>query len=150
MKIILMQKVPKLGQRYSIVEVKRGYAQHYLIPKGLALVANQANRSIADTHQKLLLHQAEQTKKKAQIQAKRAAKLDLCLKTEVGQNGKIFSTFNAASIVAALKAQGLEITSKQVVLPKPIDAVGQHPVLLMLHPEVEVTVQVTVRKKQAH
>ena len=147
MEIILLKNIERLGKANSVVKVKKGYGQHYLIPQGLALVASLANRKVADAAEKLRVHKALKVKEAAQKMAKQVANLRLNLKVEAAKEGKLFGMVNKRALVEAFSVQNLQIKEKQITFPKPIEAIGQWPIILTLHPEVEVTIQIMVKGK---
>lgn len=134
MKVILLKNVPKIGQKYEVKEVSDGHASNYLIPRGLALVANQS-----------ALKQVETLKAKDAME--KSVHEDLLLKNledltgvavrmteSANEQGHLFAGIHKEEIVPALKEQTrLEISPEYIILEKPIKTIGEH--------EITVSVQ---------
>ena len=146
MEVILLERVEKLGAIGDVVKVKNGFARNYLLPNKKALRANDANRKLFETQ-------------RAQIEADNATRRADAEKASKGVDGKtvqlirqasnvghLYGSVSARDIVDALDAQGAKVTKSQVVLDRPIKAIGVHEVKIALHPEVSVTVKVNVAR----
>ena len=146
MEVILLERVEKLGAIGDVVKVKDGYARNYLLPRKKALRANDANRKLFETQ-------------RAQIEADNATRRADAEKASKGVDGKtvqlirqasnvghLYGSVSARDIVDALDAQGAKVTKSQVVLDRPIKAIGVHEVKVALHPEVAVTIKVNVAR----
>jgi len=146
MEVILLERVEKLGAIGDVVKVKNGFARNYLLPNKKALRANDANRKLFETQ-------------RAQIEADNATRRADAEKASKGVDGKtvqlirqasnvghLYGSVSARDIVDALDAQGAKVTKSQVVLDRPIKAIGVHEVKVALHPEVAVTIKVNVAR----
>lgn len=145
MEVILMDKVINLGQLGDVIKVKDGYARNFLIPRGKAKRATRAN--IAEFEAKRA--DLEKTLEAALAAAReRAAKLDGLLVQVVrqaGVDGKLFGSVTNFDIVDALAAQGFEVEKSTIRMPAgPLKQVGDHPIAISLHPDVTVTITVSV------
>ncbi len=145
MEVILMDKVINLGQLGDVIKVKDGYARNFLIPRGKAKRATRAN--IAEFEAKRA--DLEKTLEAALAAAReRAAKLDGLLVQVVrqaGVDGKLFGSVTNFDIVDALAAQGFEVEKSTIRMPAgPLKQVGDHPIAINLHPDVTVTITVSV------
>jgi len=143
MNIILLKNMETLGDKHDIVSVKPGYARNYLIPQGVAVVANKDNIKRLDTI-------------KAEEEAKEAARLDdykqiaekingktLKIGVKAGVSGKIFGSVTSVQIVRALREQlGLDIERKKVAMADEIKEVGTYDVTINLHKEVPAKVSI--------
>jgi len=137
MEVILLKDIEKVGDKHTIVSVKSGYGRNYLIPQGLALIANTSNRKrLAD----LAKREAREESKKLDVYKAMAEKLDgktLKIAAKAGTSGKIFGSITGVQISQALKEQhDLEIPRKKIVLPDDVKNLGEYVVTLNLHPEV--------------
>lgn len=145
MQIILLEKVPNLGQLGDIVKVKDGYARNFLIPTGKARRATQSN--IAEFEQKRAELEKTQNAILAAAQEK-GAKLDgitVQVAQKAGVDGRLFGSVTNADIADALKAQGFDVQKANVRLPQgPLKIIGEHEVVLDLHADVKVGVKVAV------
>ena len=141
MNIILLKNMENLGDKHDVVTVKPGYARNYLIPQGVAVIANKDNLSKLESI-------------KAEEEAKEAARLDdykklaeqiegktLKIGVKAGTSGKIFGSVTNVQIVKALRDQlGLDIERKKVVLAEEIKVVGTYTAKINLHKEVSTSV----------
>ena len=146
MEVILLERVEKLGQIGDVVTVKNGFARNYLLPNKKALRANEANKKVFEAN-------------RAKIEADNAAKRSDAEKASKGVDGKtvqlirqasnvghLYGSVSVRDIAEALEAQGAHVTKGQVVLDRPIKAIGVHEVKVALHPEVAVTIKVNVAR----
>ena len=144
MDIILLQDVDKVGDKYQTVKVKDGFGNNFLIPKGLALVANDSNRRkyasinrALDKKESLRLGEYQATA--AQLNGK-----SVKIVAKAGSSGKLFGSVDAAQIAAAIGAQlGVTIERKRVVI-EPIKDLGTHTATINLHKEVSASVTVEI------
>jgi len=148
MEVILLERVEKLGQIGEVVKVKPGYARNYLLPQKKALRATEANRARFEQQR----HQIEATNLKRRQEAEGVSgKVDgmsVVLVRQAGENGQLFGSVSPRDIADAVSAKGVTIDRRQVILDKPIKALGLFPVRIALHPEVIVTVTANVAKSE--
>lgn len=144
MEIILTQDVQGLGYKNDVVKVKPGYGRNFLIPKGVALIANDSNKRMIAENSRQAAHKAAKIKQEAEAIAQKMGELTVEVKTKAGETGKIFGAVTAIQIADALKAKGFDIDRKKVVLKEQPKQIGTYKVTLDLHKEVkhEVTVNV--------
>ena len=146
MEVILLERVEKLGAIGDVVTVKNGFARNYLLPNKKALRANEANRKVFEANRARI--EADNASKRAD--AEKASK-DVQGKTvqlirQASNVGHLYGSVSVRDIAEALEAQGAHVTKGQVVLDRPIKAIGMHEVKVALHPEVSVTVHVNVAR----
>lgn len=144
MDIILLQDVDKVGEKYQTVKVKDGYGNNFLIPKGLALVANDSNR-----RKYASINRALDKKESLRLGEYQATAAQLNGKTvkiiaKAGSSGKLFGSVDAAQIAAAISEQlGVAIERKKVVC-EPLKELGTHIAAINLHKEVSASVNVEI------
>ena len=145
MQIILMEKVANLGQLGDIVKVREGYARNYLIPQGKAKRATQAN--LAEFEAKRTELERAQGEKLTHAQAQ-AAKLDgvvIRVPQKAGVDGKLFGSVTNIDVAEALKGEGFDVPRGAIRMPAgPLKHVGDHALGVVLHPDVTITVTVSV------
>ena len=149
MKIILLEKIEKLGSLGDQVEVKNGYARNYLLPTGKALRATEENI-------KYFEEKASDIKKKNDKDVKEANKfLDkITGKTfivirQAGENGQLFGSVTTRDIANLLKDDGIDqINKNQVSLIEPIKALGIVDVIVNLHAEVSTTIKINIARTE--
>ncbi len=147
MKIILMENMDNLGQKDEIVEVTDGYARNFLIPKSLALRATPGNVKQWKEKKRLIQQKKERGKFKALRIAEKLRGARLILEREIGEEGKLFGVVTSQDIVQEIEKRfNLEIDHRKVNLDEPIRVIGIRKVSLKLHPEVEIDLEVEVKK----
>lgn len=144
MEVILKQDVQGLGYKNDVVKVRPGYGRNYLIPNGVALIANESNKKLIAENTRQAAHKAAKVKQDAEALAQKIGELTIEIKTKAGESGKIFGAVTALQIADALKGKGFEIDRKKVVLKETPKQLGNYHVTLDLHKEVkhEITVNV--------
>ena len=149
MEIILREHVEHLGKRGDIVKVSDGYARNYLLPRKLALPANDGNKKHVERERKIMEGREAEEKGQAEAMATRIAAIDIAIARRVGDTEQLYGSVTAADIADFLKAKGFEIDRRKLILPEPIKAIGEHTVPLKLHREVTVPLKVRVVKEGA-
>ncbi|MBX2970835.1 MAG: 50S ribosomal protein L9 [Cyclobacteriaceae bacterium] len=144
MEVILKQDVQGLGYKNDIVKVKAGYGRNYLIPNGLALIANDSNKRLIEENIRQMAHKAAKLKQDAEALAAKIGDMTVELKTKAGESGKIFGAVTAIQVSDALKAKGLEVDRKKVHFKEQPKQLGSYTVTLDLHKEVKHEIKVNV------
>jgi large subunit ribosomal protein L9 len=137
MELILKQDVAGLGYKNDIVKVKAGYGNNYLIPNGIALIANESNKRLVNENIRQAAHKASKIKQDAEALAAKVGDLTIELKTKAGESGRIFGAITALQISDALKAKGIDIDRKKIVLKEIPKELGTYTATLDLHKEVK-------------
>ena len=146
MEVILLERIGKLGQMGDVVRVKDGFARNFLLPRGKALRATADNKKRfegmkADLQAKNLEMKGEAGKLASNLDGKTYVVL-----RQASEGGQLFGSVSSRDIAALLKTGGAEINRSQIVLNAPIKTIGQYKVPLALHPEVEISITVTVAR----
>ena len=144
MKVILKQNVPSLGKAGDLIKVNDGYARNLLIPKGLAVEADDKNIKAYEFEKKNILRKAQKEKTGAQELAERLSKVTLTLPRKVGDQHKIFGSVTSKDIEVALKEKGFDIDRKMIVHDEQIKSLGEFKVRVKLLPGVETELKVNV------
>ena len=141
MYIILQQNVPGLGQKDAIVQVKPGYGRNYLIPKGLAVVANAANKKVALENRRQIAHKVAQNREEIEAIVTRLDQVTIAIPTKIIENStKIFGSITAIQLADILQREHhLLIDPKQIHFQQPIKELGTHTATIKLHTEVTYT-----------
>src|SRR5216683_3129106 len=146
MEVILLERVAKLGQMGDVVRVKDGFARNYLLPKGKALRATKDNRSRFE-HMKVELESRNlEQKGEAEKIAKKLDGQKFTVLRQAAEGGQLYGSVSPRDIVTLVVEKGFVISRAQIALNTPIKAIGLYKVPVTLHPEVEVTVDVTVAR----
>ena len=146
MEVILLERVEKLGQIGDIVSVKNGFARNYLLPNKKALRANEANKKVFEANRTKIEAENASKRSDAEAASKGIDGKTVQLIRQASNTGQLYGSVSARDIVEALEADGAKVSKSQVVLNRPIKAIGMHEVKVALHPEVNVTVKVNVAR----
>lgn len=146
MEVILIQDIPALGYKDDIVTVKNGYGRNYLIPKGLAISATEANKKVVAENKKQKSYKEDKIRAEAQTVAKALETINLKIGAKAGTSGKIFGSVNAIQISQALKDQfNFEIDRKNIEVDgESIKELGAHKARIKLHKELAVEIEFEV------
>jgi large subunit ribosomal protein L9 len=146
MEVILLERVEKLGAIGDVVKVKDGFARNFLLPNKKALRANDANRKLFEANRKTIEADNESRRLEAEKASKDVDGKTVQLIRQASNTGQLYGSVSARDIVEALEGEGAHVTKSQIVLARPIKAIGVHEVRVVLHPEVATTVKVNVAR----
>jgi large subunit ribosomal protein L9 len=146
MDVILLERIEKLGSIGDVVKVKNGYARNFLLPRGKALRANESNRKVFESNRATIEAQNDERRAAAQEESKKIDGARIQLIRQASNAGQLYGSVSARDLAEALEAQGHKIAKNQIVLDKPIKAIGVQEVKIALHPEVSVTISVNVAR----
>ncbi len=146
MEVILLERVEKLGGIGDVVKVKNGFARNYLLPNKKALRANEANKKLFEVNRARIEEENAAKRSDAEKASKGVDGKTVQLIRQASNTGQLYGSVSARDIVEALDGVGAKVTKSQVVLDRPIKAIGMHDVKVALHPEVSVTVKVNVAR----
>ncbi len=145
MEVILLEKVHKLGNLGDTVNVKAGYGRNYLVPSQMAVPATEENRTKFDARRAELELAQATTLQQAQLRAATLANAVITVAARAGSEGRLFGSVGTSDIAEALFIAGHEVARKEVRLPQgSLREVGEHPVELHLHPDVDAQITVNV------
>ncbi len=144
MKVILKQNVPSLGKAGDLVKVNDGYGRNLLIPKGLAVEADDKNIKAFEFEKKNILQKAQKEKAGAQDLAARLSQVTLTLSRKVGDQHKIFGSVTSKDIEVALKEKGFDIDRKMIVHDEQIKSLGEFKVKIKIGTGVDAELKVNV------
>lgn len=147
MRVVLLQNVEKLGEKFEIVDVKPGYARGFLLPRGLA--EKVTDRTIALVKQK-----KEQLKQKAEKEFERISQLasklegrEVVIEARVGEKGRLFGGVRPTSVAQELKSQGFDVKKSQIEIPEEIKELGEFPVKINLPHNLEAVINLIVKQE---
>ncbi len=148
MKVILLERVERLGTLGDVVNVRDGFARNFLLPREKALRATDANLKVFES-------------RRADIEANNAKARDAASKSgtkidgasyvmirQAGESGQLYGSVSGRDVADAVNAAGGKVDRAMVILDRPIKTLGVHPVRVRLHPEVTVTVNINVARSQ--
>jgi large subunit ribosomal protein L9 len=146
MDIILLERIEKLGHIGDVVKVKNGYARNFLLPRGKALRANEANRKVFEANRARIEADNAERRKDAEKDSKTIDGVSVQLIRQASNTGQLYGSVSARDLAEALEAGGHKVAKHQIVLDRPIKAIGLHDVRVALHPEVSVAIKVNVAR----
>ena len=149
MQIILKDDISGLGFKNDMVKVKPGYARNYLIPNGLAVVANRANIKRMEEDQRQVAHKQEKLIGDADVIKTAIEKLKLSFSAKVNDSGRIFGSISPSQVADGLKDKGYAIDRRRVRIPSAVKELGEYVAHIALHREVtaEVPFEVVEEKE---
>lgn len=146
MHVILLERVPKLGEMGEEVRVRDGFARNFLLPQGKALRANRENRARFEAEKADLAARNEERRTMAEALSTRVAGKTFVAIRQAGQTGQLYGSVSTRDIAEVLSQDGFRVERRQIDLKVPIKTIGLHEISLVLHPEVIVPVTINVAR----
>jgi large subunit ribosomal protein L9 len=146
MEVILLERIPRLGQMGEVVRVKDGFARNFLLPRGKALRATAENRTRFETMKGELEARSATLKGEA---GQLATKLDgksFTVLRQASEAGQLFGSVSPRDLVGIFAAAGFTVNRNQIALNTPIKTIGRHGVGVALHPEIETSIAIIVAR----
>lgn len=148
MKVIFLKDVKNQGKKGEVKEVATGYAQNFLIKKGLAEEASTGNLARLEQENLDKKQQAEQDLVDAKLFKDELEEIEVEILTKSGDGGRLFGSISSKQIIDAFKKQhDIKLDKRKLNMPEPLKALGYHKINIKLHPEVEATVKVHVKEQ---
>ena len=144
MKVILREDVPNVGRSGELVNVKPGFGRNYLLPRKLAVLANEANVKQLEHDRAVISARQAKLRGNAEEQAKRINAVSVTIARKVGEQDKLFGSVTVLDIAEALAAKGQKVDRRRIHLAEPIKTVGAHEVEIRLHRDVAAKIKVEV------
>jgi large subunit ribosomal protein L9 len=146
MEVILLERVSRLGQMGDTVKVKDGFGRNFLLPKGKALRANEANKKKFEGQRAQLEARNLERKSEAEQIAETLDGKTFVAVRSAGETGQLYGSVSTRDIADILTEEGFSVNRNQVELNHPIKTIGLINVAIALHPEVEVTVTLNIAR----
>ena len=146
MKVILLERVERLGALGETVTVKDGFARNFLLPRHKALRATAANQKVFDAQRADIETRNAQAKEAAEVAAAKLDGTSYVLIRQAGETGHLYGSVSGRDVSESIVAEGGKVDRAMVVLDKPIKTLGVHEVKVRLHPEVTVTVKINIAR----
>ena len=146
MQVILLERVAKLGQMGDVVKVKDGFARNFLLPRGKALRATDANKAKFEAQRATIEADNAKRREAAEAQAATMTDVSVVLIRQASNAGALYGSVSARDVADAVTEAGHKVLKSAVVLEKPIKTLGITTVKLVLHPEVTVSAKVNVAR----
>lgn len=150
MEVILRQDLDELGLEGDIVNVAKGYARNYLMPKGLALEASPENINSLELQRKKIEIRKLNAKENAEKVKQQIEEMEITFKHKAGEEGKLYGSVTSMDIASHLESKGIIIDRKKIVLEKPIKELGEFEAKVKIYPEVtgEIKVKIVPEKEK--
>ena len=142
--VLLIEQVDGLGIEGDIVKVSDGYARNYLLPKGYASEVTEGLRRKVEKKRALRIEQLKKDQVIAEELSKKIENINLEINVKIGQNEKMFGSVGISQLIDELKKKEIEIEKNNIKLHSPINELGDHEVVIKLHPEVEAVLKIKV------
>lgn len=148
MEVILREDVPHLGHIGDVVKVKPGFARNYLLPRGLAVVADRRNLNRLEHERRVASEKRERALRAAQMLAAKLSATRLVVKARAGAEGKLFGSVTNIDVERGLAERGIEVDRRRIRLEEPIKSLGEHQVTVHLDVGVDAVVTVAVEAEE--
>ena len=148
MQVILLQRIGRLGQIGDIVNVKNGYARNFLLPQKKALRATEDNKKVFEGRRAQLEADNLAHKNEADGVSSKLSGKSFILIRAAGDTGQLYGSVSTRDIATAITEGGFKVDRNQIVLDKPIKALGLHEAKVQLHPEVLSSVTLNIARSQ--
>ena len=149
MKVILREDVDGVGNIGDVLEVARGFARNYLIPRNKAVEATSRSLKTIEHAKRVIGEKARKEKALVEEYGKKVSATAVTISVNVGKDDKMFGSVTSKDIAEALAAQGIEVDKRKIQLEHPIKELGTVKVAVKLHSQVTASVSVTVIKIEA-
>ncbi len=146
MEVILLERVPRLGQMGEVVRVRDGFARNFLLPRGKALRASTENRTRFESMKSELQARSLALKSEAGQVAEKLDGKTFTVLRQASEAGQLFGSVSPRDLVGIIANAGYNVSRNQVALNAPIKTIGRHSVPLSLHPEIETSITVIVAR----
>ena len=148
MEIILMQDLESLGLEGDIIDVAKGYARNYLIPKGFAIEANDANMKALEMRKGKIMAKRGKDKEAAERVREKISQITVTVRRKAGEGGKLYGSVTSRDIAQGLEKEGVIVDRKKIIIDETIRSLGESEVDIKLYPEVIATTKVVVEKEE--
>jgi large subunit ribosomal protein L9 len=147
MEVILKEDVNKLGSRGDVVKVAEGYGRNYLLPRKLAIVANEGNKAVIVQMKAASVRRSAKEKSQAEELAEQFEGLSVSFTRRSGENDQLFGSVTSGDIAEAVAKKGINMDRRQIQLHDPLKTLGEFTVPVKLHKEVTTHLKVVIEKE---
>lgn len=148
MDVILLERVPKLGQMGDVVSVKKGFARNFLLPLGKALRATDSNIRYFESERTRIEARNLDAVKEARNVAEKLDQQKFVVIRSASDTGSLYGSVTSRNVAEVAAGSGVEVDRRQCVLDRPIKELGMHEVSVVLHPEVSCTIVLNVARSE--
>lgn len=144
MEIILQESISTLGKAGDVVKVADGYARNYLLPRGLALVADRKNLTNLERQRNRIMARAARLRDEHEALASQLQAMELVVPVKVGEGDRLYGSVTAMDIAEAIAAKGYPVDKRKIQIKELIKVLGEHDVEIRLATDVAATVKIKV------
>jgi large subunit ribosomal protein L9 len=148
MKVILIQDFESLGFEGDIVDVARGYARNYLIPKGVAIEASNSDSKAMELRKDKIMDKRMKDKEAAERAREKISQVTITIRQKVGEEGRLYGSVTSRDIARELESEGIMVDRKKIVIDEAIRTLGEFEVAVKLHPEVSAKIRLVVESEE--
>ncbi len=149
MEVILLERIARLGSIGETVKVRNGYGRNFLIPMKKALRATEENKKVFEERRHIIEEQNAASRKEAESQAKKIDGSNVKLIRQASQEGKLYGSVTVKDIADALREAGQTVSKSQIILTTAIKTIGEYPIRIALHADVNATVKLNIVRVEA-
>ncbi len=149
MEVILKEDVAKLGSRGDVVKVAEGYGRNYLLPRKLAIVADEGNKAVIAQMKAAAVRRSAKEKAQAEELAKQFEAVSVGFQRKSGENDQLFGSVTSGDIAEALEKKGFNVDRRKIQLHEPLKTLGEFTVPIKLHKDVTTHLKVVIEKEAA-
>ena len=149
MEVILQEEVPNLGQIGDVVRVRDGYARNYLLPRGLAIVADRRSVRLLEHEKRVALVKLERQRKAGEALAQQLARVTLTVKARAGDEGRLFGSVTNMDLERLLSDRGFSVERRRILLDVPIKVVGTYTVSIQIARDLQTAISVIVEAEDS-
>jgi len=146
MKVILLERVERLGGLGDVVTVKDGFARNFLLPRSKALRATEANQKVFEGQRAEIEARNARERESASVSGEKLDGASYVLIRQAGEGGHLYGSVSGRDVAEAANAEGAKLDRSMVVLDKPLKTLGVHAVKVRLHAEVVVTININIAR----
>jgi large subunit ribosomal protein L9 len=148
MQVILLERIEKLGQMGDVVNVKAGYARNFLLPKKKAMRATNSNQAVFEQQRTQLEADNLQRRQEAESVSVKIDGINVTIIRQAGDSGQLYGSVTARDVSESVTEAGATVNRNQILLNKPIKALGVYETRVALHPEVTVNITVNIARTE--
>lgn len=144
MKVILTQDVKSIGKKGEVVEVKEGYGRNFLIPRGLAVAADDGSLRRLKHEQSVEKSKKQREREEAEATKARIEALNLTMRVKTGEKGRLFGSITASDVAAEVEKHGITVDRRKIELDEPIKTLGNYTLAVRVYPGVTAQLKVVI------
>jgi large subunit ribosomal protein L9 len=147
MEVILKEDVPKLGSRGDVVKVAEGYGRNFLLPRKLAIQADEGNKAVIAQMKAAAVRRSAKEKAQSEELSKQFEGLSVSFQRRAGEHDQLFGSVTSGDLADALEKKGFSVDRRKIQLHEPLKTLGEFTIPVKLHKEVTAHLKVVIEKE---